>query len=103
MLRTAHRRTLHTVIPDHVADSLRKLFNSNINNTNKKQEETRNEPSGTMNTQNFPVYILYTSITIVVFICIVYVYFLLFSGTIKLKVISHHIHHHHYTIAVIEL
>lgn len=58
VLQTAHRRTLRTIIPDHIADSLQKLFNSNINNTIKKQGETRNEPSGTINNRLFPVSIL---------------------------------------------
>lgn len=28
VLRAAHRRTLHAIVPDHVANSLRKIYNS---------------------------------------------------------------------------
>lgn len=55
VLRTAHQKTLRTIVPDHVADSLRKFCNDNPNDANKKHEETRNEQSGTINSRLFPI------------------------------------------------
>lgn len=34
VLRTAHRRTLHAIMPDHIAHSLQNSCDSNVNNVN---------------------------------------------------------------------
>lgn len=56
MLRTAHRRTLRAVMPDHVAHMLRSSYISNANDADNLCEETqRRQNNVSTDTQLIPV------------------------------------------------
>lgn len=43
VLRAAHQRTLHAIIPDHVAYSLQKIYNSDTKNVDRDYGRTLRE------------------------------------------------------------
>lgn len=59
VLCTAHRRTLRAVIPDHVANSLRKSCGGDINDVDVECKETRQRQNYvTTNTRPIPLTII---------------------------------------------
>lgn len=55
VLRTAHRRTLRTIIPDHVADSLQKTYNNDANDVDEELGGTWHNQSRTIDNQPVPI------------------------------------------------
>ncbi|VVC26042.1 Hypothetical protein CINCED_3A010240 [Cinara cedri] len=55
VLRVAHRRTLHTIIPDHVADLLRKTYSGDANDSDEGCNDTWNKQSRITNSQPEPI------------------------------------------------
>lgn len=59
VLCTAHRRTLRAVVPDHVANSLRKSCGGEINDVDAENKETRQRLNYvTTNTRPIPLTII---------------------------------------------
>lgn len=55
VLRAAHRRTLRTIVPDHVADSLRENYSEDTNNSNEEPNVTWHKQSRATDIRPVPI------------------------------------------------